>query len=66
MLKFEAKLNLIAHSPFSGIASTKNKSIRKILITRQNYLYYLIEKEKIHLLSIFDTRKNPLKNKFEH
>ncbi len=64
-LKSEAKLDLISQSPFLGIASTQNRAIRKILITKQNYLYYQIQEEKIYLLSLVDTRQNPKTNKFE-
>lgn len=52
------KIDLISNFPFSGIKSFKNKSVRKIVITRHNSLYYKIEEDKIRLLDFFDNRQD--------
>lgn len=59
-----SKIDLIAHFPYIGIASEKIKSVRKILVTKHNALYYSVEDGKIVLLDFFDTRKNPKKNPY--
>jgi len=60
----EKKINLISTHPFIGIASEKDPTIRSILLTKQNRLYYQVSENKIELLNIFDTRQDPAKNKF--
>jgi plasmid stabilization system protein ParE len=57
---------LIASKPGIGRASKKNDKIKSKLITKRNRLYYRIEKDKtITLLTLFDTRQHPQKNKYE-
>lgn len=64
---FEKKLffriELISKFPNLGKPSVRSPKIRKTIITKHNSLYYLVEKEEIVLLNIFDTRQNPNKNK---
>lgn len=55
-------IELLTYSPYIGIASEKFHSVRKILITKHNALYYSVVGEKITLLDIFDTRQDPTKN----
>lgn len=50
--------------PNIGIASSKEPSIRSILITKHNKLFYQVHSTKIVILNIFDTRKDPQKNKY--
>jgi plasmid stabilization system protein ParE len=49
--------------PNIGIASIKKPSIRSILITKHNRLFYHVHLTKIIILDIFDTRQDPQKNK---
>jgi plasmid stabilization system protein ParE len=58
------KLRNLSKRPFAGIKSVKDPSIRSILFTKHNRLYYQITKNNIELLSIIDTRRNPEKNPF--
>ena len=58
----ESKIDLIAHFPNIGIKSEKIIGVHRILITKQNALYYLVEKNKITLLNFFDLRQNPDKD----
>lgn len=62
---FFQKVEAVAQSPFIGKLSFRNSSIRKILITKHNALYYEVSENSIQLLQLFDTRQNPVKNKFE-
>lgn len=59
----ERVYNLILF-PNLGIASTKEPSIRSILITKHNRLFYQLHSTKIVILDIFDTRQDPRRNKY--
>lgn len=59
--KLFMRIELISKFPHLGKPSIKSPSIRKIVITKHNSLYYLVDKENIVLLNIFDTRQNPNK-----
>ena len=58
------KLDNLSKQPFVGIKSEKNPSIRSILFTPHNRLYYKISSNTIALLTIVDTRTNPKTNPF--
>lgn len=58
------KLDNLSKQPFVGIKSEKNPSIRSILFTPHNRLYYKISGNTIALLTIVDTRTNPKINPF--
>ena len=45
--------------------TTKGKSIRKLVITKHNKVYYRINKNEIYILALFETRMNPKRNKYE-
>lgn len=64
MATMERKINTLSGQPFIGIASEKKPAIRSILITKHNRLYYRIADNKIELLNLFDTRKDPEKNPY--
>lgn len=59
---FEAELQdqieLIRKHPQIGIQSSRNELVRRVLITKHNALYYLLENDKIILTNIFDTRSS--------
>jgi len=55
------KLELLTTQPQIGLEVNSLKNIRSILITKHNRVYYRIEKNKIALLNMFDTRGNPEK-----
>lgn len=44
--------------------SSSSKNIRKAVIGKQNSLFYLIRNNEIYLLSFFDNRQHPKKNKY--
>jgi hypothetical protein len=56
---------LLSKRPKIGSISKKHISIRKILVTKHNKLYYKLNNNAITLLALFDTRKNPVYNRFE-
>lgn len=60
----EERIHILSLLPNVGIASVKYPSIRSILITKHNRLYYELTSEKIVILDIFDTRQDPQKNKY--
>lgn len=62
---FYEKIDSIGSNPNIGRKSGRAFSIRKILITKHNLLYYEINGNSIHLLAIFYTAQNPSKNIFE-
>jgi len=60
----DSKLRLLTKFPFIGIETNNNKTVRSILITKHNRLFYQINNETIEVLNIFDTRQNPESNPF--
>jgi plasmid stabilization system protein ParE len=65
LLLFYEKVDIIASNPAIGRKSSKYSSIRKMLITKHNMLYFEVFPDRIELLQVFDTRQDPAKNKFE-
>jgi plasmid stabilization system protein ParE len=61
----EYKVGQITSHPHIGIRSFIADDVRSVLITRHNRLYYRISEQTIEIINIFDTRQDPLKNKFE-
>src|SRR3972149_5093081 len=59
------KIERLKVFPKIGSASNRKPSVRRILITKHNALYYRIEQNSILLLSIFDIRKNPKSNPYQ-
>jgi plasmid stabilization system protein ParE len=62
--EFYRQLNLIDSQPYIGMGHAENSYLRKRLIDRTHYLYYLIEGDVIRLLNIIDTRSGSDKNPF--
>lgn len=56
----------LAEQPAIGSLSRKKKNVRKILITKHNRLYYRVnDNNSVTLLTLFDTRQNPKKNRYD-
>lgn len=51
----------VANNPELFPTSTVNKKLRKCVITKQVSLFYHFDKNKIVVVSVFDTRQNPNK-----
>jgi plasmid stabilization system protein ParE len=62
---FFAKVELLAKNPKIGRISSRYDYVRSISITKHNRLYYRSDEHTIFLITLFDTRQNPAKNKFE-
>ena len=62
--KVEEKLDFIARHPEGGKASLKRTNVRSILFTPHNRIFYRIKNDQIQLLSIFDMRKDPKRNRY--
>ena len=52
-------INQIQKNPNQFPFINKNIKIRKCVITKHNTLYYRVNKDKIDILRIYDTRQNP-------
>lgn len=59
--KLDNTISLISQNPLLFQASFYKINVRRALITKHNTLYYRIKGTEIELLTIFDTRKNPIK-----
>lgn len=59
----DEKLNFIVNYPYSYPSILKNNKIRKCVLLKQISLFYLIKKESIFVLRLFDTRSDPSKLK---
>src|SRR5438477_12321402 len=64
IIECDIKIELISVTPFLGTISKKDSSVRRILVTKHNYLYYELIEDQIVLLNFFDTRQDPAKNPF--
>ncbi|WP_020604108.1 type II toxin-antitoxin system RelE/ParE family toxin [Spirosoma spitsbergense] len=63
--EFYRQLDIIDSQPYIGMSHAENSLLRKRLIAKTHYLYYLIEDHNtIRLLNIIDTRSGPDKNPF--
>jgi plasmid stabilization system protein ParE len=58
----ENKVEQISRQPYIGVACSYDTTIRSVLITKHNRLYYRVEKDSIELVNIFDTRMDPVRN----
>lgn len=62
--KLKFKLQLLSYFPHIGQKSQKKKDVRRYIISEQVSLFYKIDKKKIIILTLFDTRQNPDKLKY--
>jgi plasmid stabilization system protein ParE len=57
------KIEQIARMPHMYEASSKKKTVRRCVVSKQTSLYYRPKKEEIEIITIQDTRQNPKKLK---
>ncbi len=63
--QFFHQLDIIDNHPYIGLSHGENPQLRKRLINRKYYLYYLVEDDAIiRLLNIIDTRSGSDRNPF--
>ncbi|TVZ26555.1 plasmid stabilization system protein ParE [Gillisia sp. Hel_I_86] len=61
--KLDRNIEIIKEQPEIFPESTKEKGLRRCVITKQTTLFYSFNEEKINIVTIFDTRKDPEKLK---
>ena len=61
----DKKMLRLIDVPNVGKNSTKVYDVQWILITKHNKLYYQVKEEIIYIITLFDTRQNPKKNRYE-
>ena len=61
----DSKIEELLVHPEIGRVTTKNKSIRKLIITKHNVIYYRFLENEIYILTLFEIKINPKKNKYE-
>lgn len=59
LVKLSEQLYLIGKMPYLYPASKQKKSLRRCLINKNTALYYRVEKTRIVVITIQDTRMNP-------
>jgi plasmid stabilization system protein ParE len=59
--KLNHNLKLIANEPELFKVSKINSRIRMCVVAKQSTLYYSFNQKQIVVLSLFDTRQNPIK-----
>jgi len=55
----------LAETLHSGSPTAKYKNIRKIIISKHNKVYYRVKGKTITILTLFESKQNPKKNKYE-
>ena len=65
IIKTEQLTGLISQNPFL-FRKTGSKNLREALITKHNLLVYQVKKEKIFILTVWDTRMHPVKKKINN
>lgn len=58
-LKLDRCLNILIKNPEAFPLTRVKPGLRKVVITKQNSLYYIVEGSIIYLVNLFDTRQNP-------
>jgi plasmid stabilization system protein ParE len=62
--KLLIRIDILIKSPLIGKKSDIFPSVRRIVITKHNSLFYSIEGDSIKILNIFDTRQYPAKSSY--
>ena len=60
--KLQKRLQTLSKQPYIGVSSSVIKTVRSILITKHNRLFYRIKDNTIEVINMYDTRSNPKKN----
>jgi plasmid stabilization system protein ParE len=62
--KLTNHLELLAKKPFIGLPSEKIPGIRSCNVSKHNRFYYRVDKNKVIVINMYDTRINPKKNPY--
>ncbi len=63
--RLQSRLYTLSQQPYIGAPSTVVKTVRSILITKHNRLFYRVKDDTIEVLNMYDTRSNPKKNPYK-
>ena len=61
----DSKIDIISVNPKIGRVIAKNKHIRKLTVTKHNKIYYRINNNEVIILTVFESKQNPKRNKYE-
>jgi len=59
------RLDILSKNPEMGRRSKKKKSVRSYHVDKHRRIYYRIHGKKLIVVSIFDTRQEPSKNRYD-
>lgn len=62
--KVDKRINTLSDYPFIGKSVNQPETLRSILITKYNRMYYRITGNVIEIINLYDTRINPKKNPY--
>ncbi len=62
--ELQQRLYTLSNQPNIGVPSITVKSVRSILITKHNRIFYRIKVNQIEVINMYDTRSNPERNKY--
>lgn len=62
--RLDHKFQTLLQYPFMGMQSPTILNIRSIRAGKHSRIYYRIEKDKIVVVNMYDTRINPRKNRY--
>ena len=65
IISLQKRLHTLSKQPYIGASSNVINSVRSILITKHNRLFYRIKDDTIEVLNMYDTRSNPKKNPYK-
>ncbi len=62
--EIDKRIETLSQQPFIGNLPDESKTVRSILITKHNRLYYRIKGNIIEIINLYDTRINPKRNPY--
>ncbi|MCW3109441.1 MAG: hypothetical protein JWQ09_3947 [Segetibacter sp.] len=65
IIKLQGRLQILSKQPYIGTPSNTVKSVRSVLITRHNRIFYRIKGNVIEVINMYDTRSDPKKNRYK-
>jgi plasmid stabilization system protein ParE len=57
--RIEYLIGLITENPQLFVVTPQRKDVRRCVVNKQTSLYYRVYKNRIEIISLFRTRKNP-------
>lgn len=61
----DSKLKMLSNGLICGTEIKKNQGIRKLPITKHNRIYYKVVKDEMIILTLFENKMDPKRNKYE-